>query len=386
MQDINIKIPSPSWDSNLTNLIIDLEKLREKRLFSYNSIPPYIFFQLKNVFQILETLGSARIEGNNTTLSEYIENRIEKNAVNEQDREISNIEGAISFIEENIEHFPINRMFITQLHKIITKDLTHPPNGEGSLYPGELRKHNIKIHKAKHIPPDFTNLNDYFEEFVKFINQDLKEQHKLLMIAIAHHRFLYIHPFDNANGRVGRVLNYALLIKLGFKVNHGKILNPSSVFYNDRDKYYDMLSLADSIRDNDILAWCEYFLKGLKNEIEKIDTLLDKSFVKAKILLPTLSYVYSTNAINQKELSALKLIINSREFSIKSQELSKIGIDKSIEKSRLINKLKEKNIIKPIKKGGRIYTINFINNYLLRGVVKYLEKEGFVSDFLEGNG
>ncbi len=107
MQDINIKIPSPSWDSNLTSLIIDLEKLREKRLFSYNSIPPYIFFQLKNVFQILETLGSARIEGNNTTLSEYIENRIEKNAVNEQDREISNIEGAISFIEENIEHFPI---------------------------------------------------------------------------------------------------------------------------------------------------------------------------------------------------------------------------------------------------------------------------------------
>ncbi len=102
--------------------------------------------------------------------------------------------------------------------------------------------------------------------------------------------------------------------------------------------------------------------------------------------MPTLFYVYSTNAINQKELSALKLIVNSREFSIKSQELSKIGIDKSIEKSRLINKLKEKNIIKPIKKGGRIYTINFINNYLLRGVIKYLKKEGFVSDFLEGNG
>jgi hypothetical protein len=54
-----------------------------------------------------------------------------------------------------------------------------------------------------------------------------------------------------------------------FKVKNGRIINPSSVFYTDRDKYYDMLSKADSLEDGNILQWCEYFLLGLKNEIEK---------------------------------------------------------------------------------------------------------------------
>jgi len=50
-----------------------------------------------------------------------------------------------------------------------------------------------------------------------------------------------------------------------------------------------------------------------------------------------------------------------------------------------MTKLRDKNIIQPIKKKGRIYTIKFVNNYLLRGVIKSLEGEGFVSDFLDKN-
>ena len=75
VNDINIVIPEPSFGSNLTSIILDLEKLRTKRLGG--DVPPYIFFQLKDIFQILETLGSARIEGNNTTLSEYVEKIID---------------------------------------------------------------------------------------------------------------------------------------------------------------------------------------------------------------------------------------------------------------------------------------------------------------------
>lgn len=68
---------------------------------------------------------------------------------------------------------------------------------------------------------------------------------------------------------MGRLLNYAILIKLGFKVKQGRLVNPSSVFYTDRDQYYDMLSCADSLEVKDLLSWCEYFLRGLKNEIER---------------------------------------------------------------------------------------------------------------------
>ena len=54
-----ITIPEPQWGGSLTSLILELEKIRTKQLFS--TVPPGIFFQLKEIFQTLETLGSARI-------------------------------------------------------------------------------------------------------------------------------------------------------------------------------------------------------------------------------------------------------------------------------------------------------------------------------------
>ena len=184
---------------------------------------------------------------------------------------------------------------------------------------------------------------------------------------------------------MGRLLNYALLIKLGFRVKKGRIINPSSVFYTDRDQYYDMLGKADSLQSKDILMWAEYFLLGLKNEIEKIDSLLSLDYVQSKILLPTLDFALDRENITEQEYKILKYLVNKEDMIIKSEELSEFGIRSSVTKSRIMAKLRDKNIIRPIKKGGRIYTINFANNYLLRGIIKSLTSEGFVSDFLNRN-
>jgi hypothetical protein len=43
---------------------------------------------------------------------------------------------------------------------------------------------------------------------------------------------------------------------------------------------------------------------------------------------------------------------------------------------------KDKNIIMPTTENGRTYTLKFVNNYLLRGIMKVLEQNGFISDFL----
>ena len=67
---------------------------------------------------------------------------------------------------------------------------------------------------------------------------------------------------------------------------------------------------------------------------------------------------------------------------IKSEELNIVGIEGSVQKSRFIANLRKKNIIRPLKEGGRIYTVNFVNNYLLRGVIENLKLQGFVADFL----
>jgi len=387
---IDIKIPNPFWWSKLANIILDLEKLRSKEV--YWEIPPHIFFQLKDVFQMLETLGSARIEWNNTTLAEYIDRIIDKEwkgqsiDKKEWQLEIENIENAIKFIEENTtEKTKINRAYISELHKIVTKDLTPPPKWEGSKNPWNLRNHNVKINKSNHIPPDCGILLDYFEEFIDFINKNHFEQYQLLMIAIAHHRFAFIHPFDNWNGRMWRLLNYAFLIKLWFAKKESRIINPSSVFYTDRDKYYEMLWIADSLQDEWLLKWSEYFLLWLKNEVEKIDSLLNKKYVKQKLLIPAIDFSLDRKILTQVEHNILKYIILKDDMLIKSEELWKLWITNSVKKSRIMTRLKKKNIIHSISKWWRIYTISFVDNNLLRWIIEILEKEWFVSNFLNKN-
>ncbi len=378
-----IQIPDPKWGSNLANVILDLEKLRHKQL--YGEIPAHIFFQLKDIFQILETLGSARIEGNNTTLAEYVEKLLEQTAkTDEKQQEIQNINRSIDFIEENTdEQTKFSRAYVSQLHIILTKNLTPPPKGEGSLHPGNLRQHNVLINKAKHKPPEYTVLHDYFQKFIEFVNQEHTEQYQLLAAAIAHHRFAYIHLFDNGNGRLGRLLNYALLIKLGFQVKKGRIINPSSVFYANREQYYEMLGRADSLSDNDLLAWCEYFLLGLKNEIEKIDSLLSREYVQNVILMPALEFSLDREVITDQEYAILKYLVSKPDMQMKSEELSKFGIESSLQKSRFTARLRDKKMLIATKKGGRFYTISFVNNRLLRGIIKALEDNGFVAEFLQ---
>ena len=100
----------------------------------------------------------------------------------------------------------------------------------------------------------YTKLYELFD----FVNEESSPKYDLLKMAIAHHRFMWIHPFGNGNGRVGRLFTYALLVKAGFNVHVGRILNPTAIFCNDRDQYYKFLSGADADSDEGLIDWCTY--------------------------------------------------------------------------------------------------------------------------------
>ena len=72
----DLRFVEPLFASDLTDSIINLEHLRKRRRLG-GTTHPAIFFQLKNVFHFLESIGSARIEGNNTTIAEYIGTKID---------------------------------------------------------------------------------------------------------------------------------------------------------------------------------------------------------------------------------------------------------------------------------------------------------------------
>lgn len=372
----NLKLVEPTFDSTLTDLIIELDHLRKKQLGG--STHPKVFFQLKHIFHTLESIGSARIEGNNTTIAEYIETKLsDVKVVTPSILEIQNIEKAMAFIEENVNDYPINRTFLSEMHKKIVDGLLPPPNGEGDSTPGDYRKVNLKINKSSHKPPEWLAVEDYMNELLEFVNKDDSPKYDLLKTAIAHHRFVWIHPFGNGNGRTVRLFTYAMLVKAGFNVNVGRIINPTAVFCSNRNDYYKFLSEADEGTVEGLTSWIEYVLKGLKDEIEKIDKLSDYNFLRKEILLPSINHSLERKFITDVETKILKRVADKQVIS--ASDIKDIFPGKAdAEVSRQIRKLIDRKMLIPEKEGTRKYVLRFDNSYLIRSIIKQLGDKGFL--------
>jgi Fic family protein len=368
-----LRLVSPSFDSDLTDSLIELNHLKKLKL--QGTTAPWIFFQLKHIFHILESVGSARIEGNRTTISEYIERKIENDErSSERFSEIANVEAAMDFIEESIsEGTEFTHHFIKQLHQLVVGELAD----EGDRTPGAYRTWNVEISKSAHTPPDHIQVQSYMDEFIEFINQDGADKYDLLKTAIAHHGFTWIHPFGNGNGRVVRLLTYALMIKYGFNVKDGKIINPTAVFCNDRDKYYEHLSEADLGTDESLLNWCDYVLSGILEEVTKVNKLLDFDFLYKKILVPTIKLGAERGYLNKEEAKVLNIGILKQSFKATELDEAFEGLS-SRQKTHLIAKMKESGFIRPLKENGRTYCVSFTNNFLMRSLIQVLEKENFI--------
>lgn len=378
-----IKMPHISFDMPIAKSIVELEQLRYKRL--YGTTIPIVFFQLKSIFHMLESIGSTRIEGNNTTIADYIEttkisSQQQLHFGNKDDiTQIENCERAMAYIESNIDNLEINKHFLRELHAITMANLRS--DGEGSINIGQFRKGGVTITKSSHIPPDYAQVEPLLDELLEFLHSEDYPQLNLVKIAIAHHRFVWIHPFDNGNGRVDRLLTYALLLKMKIFNKDERIVNPTAIFCSNRSKYYDFLAMADAGTDEGLIAWTEYMLEGLKTEIEKIDKLLDYKYLSANILKPMLSLAYDNKFINDQEYEILVLAINKQTFqAIDIKDLLNVN---STTASRIIKGLLDKNMITPLKEKGRKYTISFNNGLLMRSIVYVLGQNGFLPENLD---
>ena len=278
-----LELFQPSFASELQDAILELEHLR--RMSLTGTTPGFIFYQLKALFHTLESLGSARIEGNRTTLSEYIEGAVtEKIKQSEQITEIANLEIALKYIDDNITKGSIiTGSFIRELQAIAVKDLT----SEGDRNAGSYRNCNVSISGSTHTPPNPLLVPALMSDLIDFINRNDPPKYDLIKVALVHHRFGWIHPFANGNGRTVRLLTYAMLMKYGFNVDTaGRILNPTAVFCCNRDKYYEMLSIADTGTSEGVEQWCLYVLSGILEERKKLDILTDYKQVVSKLLAP----------------------------------------------------------------------------------------------------
>ena len=377
-----LSLPNPTFDSPLVDLVTELEHLR--RLQLAGTTPAPVFFQLKHIFHMLESLGSARIEGNHTTLADYVESRLDAAPATPTDqlRELDNIEHAMSFVEA---HFApgqeLTEHFVRELHALTVNQLIR----EGDANPGAYRKGIVRISQSDHAPPEAILVRQYMAELVAFINRPDPGKYDLIKVALAHHRFAWIHPFGNGNGRVVRLLTYTLLIKYGFNVKAGgRVLNPTAVFCNDRDRYYLMLASADAGTFEGREAWCVYVLGGMLTELRKVDRLTDSHYLVENILTPALLHARERELLTSLEQKVL--LTAARIGVVKANDLKDAMPEMSeAQRSYQIRKLVERQMLVPIHEGARQYTVGFSNSLLLRGVIRSLSDEGFIPDALSAS-
>lgn len=372
-----LKLIRPEFDSKLVDLILSLEELRTKHIEQTTPLP--LFHEIKLLFHMLESIGSARIEGNNTTILDYIDTQQGESVRHSGDsiKEILNIEHALQFIESTIHDYPLNKSYLLELHKRIVDGLPTGNGGGGDRTPGRFRAGQVYISNSEHCPPDALRVEDYVDELLDFIRAEDSPKYDLIKIALAHHRFVWIHPFSNGNGRTVRLFTYALLLKYGFRVSiANRLINPTAIFCNNRDRYYEYLTKADRGDSAGLEEWCEYVLGGLRIELEKVYKLTEYSYLTEKILIPMLEEAFARTAITEEERTILRKVIETKV--LQNSDLKSLfpkATDSS--RSKKIRGLLDRQLLDYLPGHKRKYSLRLTRNPLTRYAIGALRREGY---------
>jgi Fic family protein len=168
---------------------------------------------------------------------------------------------------------PASAAFVRKIHQsfyaLVPDELAAVNHREGSyrMEPGVFRhepRHDNAV--GRHVPPSsgvVPAFMRYFEE--KFRLDKLGTASRIVAIAIAHHRFNFIHPFPDGNGRVSRLLAHAMALRSGIGA-HGlwSISRGLARGLADRGEYKRMMDLADSPRQSDLDGRGNLSLKALE--------------------------------------------------------------------------------------------------------------------------
>lgn len=371
---------NPSFNSPITKTIFEIENMRYRNV--YGSTPPWLFYDIKNIIYLVESVSSARIEGNHTTMVSAAISSLENNKEEvDEVRQFLNVRRGLEFIEANVSYgSEITLPMIREFHKIIVDKL--PIEKDGSKIPGAFKTENNKISRSKAKTTSFLHVEEELKDLLEYINTTTEPQFDILNIAIAHHRFTLIHPFDNGNGRVARLFTYAMLIQKGF-INTTMTLNPSSIFCVDRQKYYDMLGLADkSLMDNNdslLEEWCLYVAEGIKNEMERTSRLLNKDEVMV-VISPVLRTALDRKIITEEEKQILE--IASKEDVIQAKDITSVfGADTPANRKKKTRKLRglvDRGLLYPKSKQKYVLTLS-ANKEILPILLDELFKAGLLA-------
>ena len=159
----------------------------------------------------------------------------------------------------------------------------NPETGEKTkVIPGVHREKTVKV--GRHIPPQPENLVKFLIRFDEVYNSKrLSKLQQITSVAASHHRYVWIHPFLDGNGRVVRLMSYAAFKNIGLG---SELWSVARGLARQEDKYKAILQAADTPRQGDLdgrgslsekalVKFCEFFLEICIDQVEYMSSLLD---------------------------------------------------------------------------------------------------------------
>ena len=246
MRDFNYTtIRQQKWDSEVLSLIAAIYKEAGKQEL-YLKQRPGELEKLVEIAKIQSTEASNAIEGIRTTTTRIRQLVAEKTTPkNRSEEEIAGYRDALNIIHENFDAIPITRNYILQLHKILYNQTSNPMAGQTKNVQNDISA----TYSDGHTETLFTPLAPYEtpEALDRICNEYNRvignmELEPLIAIPVFIHDFLCIHPFNDGNGRMSRLLTTLVLYRSGFYV--GKYISLEAKIAKNKDLYYNALYAA----------------------------------------------------------------------------------------------------------------------------------------------
>ena len=258
------EISKLKWDSEILGLIAAIYKEAGKQEL-YLKQRPEELEKLVEIAKIQSTEASNAIEGIVTTDTRIRQLVEEKTAPrNRSEQEIAGYRDVLSIIHESFDVIPITRNYILQLHKILYTHTNNPIAGQTK----NVQNYISATYPDGHTEILFTPMAPYetpsaldrlCEEYSRVIGN--MELEPLIAIPVFIHDFLCIHPFNDGNGRMSRLLTTLLLYRSGFYV--GRYISLEAKIAKSKDLYYDALQASQSgwhTGEDDPVPFIKYLL------------------------------------------------------------------------------------------------------------------------------
>lgn len=268
MREFNYsKYKDYKWDSEILGLVSGIHEYRGKQEL-YLAQKPAVLDKLVEVAKVQSTESSNAIEGiftSNTRLNQLMQSKTTPR--NRDEEEIAGYRFVLDMIHESYEFIPISSNYILQLHRNLYRFTNrsiggHFKNSDNHIVARD--ENDIEHVIFEPLSPLETPIaiDRICEEFNRV--SATEEVDTLLLIPIFIHDFLCVHPFNDGNGRMSRLLTTLLLYRAGYVV--GKYVSLEKKIAELKDLYYDSLNMSQNgwhEGEDDPTPFIKYILKTI---------------------------------------------------------------------------------------------------------------------------